>query len=196
MLLTTFSKGLDTCVDCLGRYDSLSPYSIHLQSRTTMPSSMVPHWIYNQPRYSTDLAILHHPNSGDFVHKVSNASEQDVEDAIVSSYEACQHWRNTTSGVRRKVLLKAAKLLEERADEFVRTWRREMDVSHHFAEFNVRTSISMIEEIASLISSALAGELPRTADGETNGTTTHDSIHSLRYRVRLCSVKAMRYALS
>jgi acyl-CoA reductase-like NAD-dependent aldehyde dehydrogenase len=188
MLLTTFSKGLATCVDCLGRYDSLSPYSIHLQTRTTMPSSIVPHWISNRPRLSTDPAVLHHPNSGDLVHEVSNASEQDVEDAIASSHEACQYWRNTTSGVRRNVLLRAAKLLEERADEFVRTWRREMDVSHRFAEFNVRTSISMIEEIASLISSALAGELPRTADGETDGTTTHDSIQSLRYRVRPCSV--------
>ncbi|KAG7530447.1 hypothetical protein FFLO_05046 [Filobasidium floriforme] len=130
-----------------------------------MSSSIVPHWIANKPHRSIDSTILHHPNSGDLVHEVSNASEQDVENAIVASHEACQHWRNTTSGLRRKVLLRAAKLLEERADEFVRTWRREMDVSHHFAEFNVRTSISMIEEIAHLISSALAGELPRTADG-------------------------------
>jgi len=140
-----------------------------------MSSSIVPHWIANKSRCSIDPAVLHHPNSGDLVHEVSNASEQDVEDAIVSSHEACQHWRNTTSGVRRKVLLRAAKLLEERADEFVRTWRREMDVSHRFAEFNVRTSISMIEEIASLISTALAGELPRTDDGKTDRAAVHDS---------------------
>jgi acyl-CoA reductase-like NAD-dependent aldehyde dehydrogenase len=162
----------------------LLPKIIDLQTRSIMSSSTVPHWIANKPHRSIDSVILHHPNSGDLVHEVSNASEQDVEDAIVSSYEACQHWQNTTSGVRRKVLLRAAKLLEERADEFVRTWRREMDVSHHFAEFNVRTSISMIEEIANLISSALAGELPRTADGKTDRTPFHDL---KAYNTVLCS---------
>ena len=136
-----------------------------------MSETTVPHWISNEPRLSTDVAVLYHPNTGDLVHHVSNASEQDVMDAIASASDAFQQWRRTSSRERREILLRAAKLLEERADEFVDTWRREMDVSHRFAEFNVRTSISMIEEIASLVSSALNGEAPRTADGKINHLT-------------------------
>jgi acyl-CoA reductase-like NAD-dependent aldehyde dehydrogenase len=145
-----------------------------LTVRVMMPDSPVGHWISNEPRCSADLTVLHHPNTGKLVHEVSNASEQDVENAISSSHEAFQRWGITSSGERRKVLLRAAKLLEERADEFVDTWRCEMDVSHRFAEFNVRTSILMLEEIASLVSSALVGEVPRTADGKTEQSTfTH-----------------------
>ena len=89
-----------------------------------------------------------------------------METAIVSAHAALRAWRRVSMQERRRILLKAARLLEERATEFVEVWRREMHVSQAFAEFNAITSVGMLEEIASLVSSALAGEIPSASNGE------------------------------
>lgn len=72
------------------------------------------------------------------VHQVERAARAHVE------------WSKTGPSQRRELLLAAAALLAQRADDFVQAMVQETGTSAAWAQFNVRGGISALKEVASL----------------------------------------------
>ncbi|MFT7005145.1 MAG: acyl-CoA reductase-like NAD-dependent aldehyde dehydrogenase [Sulfurimonas sp.] len=57
------------------------------------------------------------PSNGEIFARVHMANIEDIEDAIQSAYIAQKPWQATTPRLKEKILLKAADIFEQRADE-------------------------------------------------------------------------------
>ncbi|MFT5661415.1 MAG: acyl-CoA reductase-like NAD-dependent aldehyde dehydrogenase [Sulfurimonas sp.] len=76
-------------------------------------------YINGQDQASSNGKIVDdiNPSNGEIFAKVHMASKEDIEDAIQSAYIAQKSWAKTPPRQKEKVLLKAADLFEERAEE-------------------------------------------------------------------------------
>lgn len=131
---------------------------------TQTSTPLVENWIDNGARKSTDdnLYVVQHPNTHNQPHAVVSASEEDIDRAITSAHLAFKSWKKTTHDQRRDILLKAAQILRKRKDDVYEAYSSELDVNHHFVDFLVGITSSMIETAATLIIPSLTGEIPPT----------------------------------
>ena len=76
-------------------------------------------YINGQDKASSNGKIVDdiNPSNGEVFARVHMASKEDIEDAVQSAYVAQKSWAKTTPREKEKVLLKAADIFEERADE-------------------------------------------------------------------------------
>ncbi|KAI6791854.1 aldehyde dehydrogenase [Hortaea werneckii] len=76
-------------------------------------------------------------------------------------------WKRSTVTTRRTLLLRAADLLESRADEFIAAQIRETSCQRAWAATNISLTVGYMREIAARISSVLAGEIPTIEKRDT-----------------------------
>lgn len=91
---------------------------------------------------------------------VTQAAAASVDDARAAADAAVAfpEWSETGPGERRRLLLKAADLLEQRADAFVEAMAEEIGATEAWARFNVALAAGMFREAASL-TTQITGEV-------------------------------------
>src|SRR5262249_10690428 len=87
---------------------------------------------------------------GAVASEAAAASEADVAKVVDSAAQAFPAWSETGPGERRRLLLKAADLIEARADEFTKPMIEEIGATAPWAGFNVHFAASMLREAAAL----------------------------------------------
>jgi vanillin dehydrogenase len=101
------------------------------------------------------------PWSGRPFARVAAASVQDVERAITAAAEAFDRWAAMGAYERRRILLRAAELIEARADEATRIMAGEVGGAAPWAQFNVALCAEVLREAAAAVTHA-RGELLAT----------------------------------
>lgn len=101
-----------------------------------------------------------HAQDGYLVTQGAAASVEDAIEAVESASKAFAGWAQTGPTERRRILLKAADLLEERAEEFIATMSREVSASPDWAGFNVFLTTQALREAAGLASQLLGETMP------------------------------------
>lgn len=90
------------------------------------------------------------PLTGTVVTEAAAAQPKDVELAIESAQAAFQKWSVLSPTERRMKLLRAADLMEERADDFVLTARAETGSTDSWYGFNAHLSANILREAAAM----------------------------------------------
>ena len=128
-----------------------------------MKGYTVPFVIDGKELYAKQSFDVVSPASGEVVHHVGIATEEEVNAAVEAAAAAGRQWRNTTPATRRDILLMAAEIMEARRGELAQYMVDEVAANLHWANFNLDVTIDMLKDTAGHISS-LAGSVPALAD--------------------------------
>lgn len=139
-----------------------------IEATTTTPET-VPLLINGQDRTAAPGQVFSvtSPGTGKIVWEASAVLAKDAVDAVDAAQNAFPPWAATKPIARRAILLKAADLLESRAEEIKDCMIKETGAQPAFAQFNVNTACELTRDVAGRISSALSGSAPVC---EQNGT--------------------------
>lgn len=86
-----------------------------------LKESVVPSVLDNSVWSSlTSTYALNDPHSGEKLYEVSSVTVDNCLDAVESASKAFKSWKNTGAAERRAIFNRAAQLLIERKDEFVK----------------------------------------------------------------------------
>jgi vanillin dehydrogenase len=105
------------------------------------------------------------PVTGAVASEAAAASEADVAKVVDAAARAFPAWSETGPSTRRALLLKAADLIEARADEFVKPMVEEIGATALWAGFNVHFAASMLREAAALTTQILGEIIPADKPG-------------------------------
>lgn len=104
------------------------------------------------------------PATGKVLHKCSSVSVQEAIQAVDAAEKAFPAWRATLPGKRRDIFLKAADILDKRAQELGKYQEDETGSAAFWAGgFNVPVSSDGLRDVAGRIS-GLMGTMPTMAD--------------------------------
>jgi acyl-CoA reductase-like NAD-dependent aldehyde dehydrogenase len=95
----------------------------------------------------------------------SAASLKDVQAAVDAASAAFPAWSKTGPGERRKILLKAADIMEAKAGEFSELVISETGATGHWGGFNVMVAASMLREAASMTTQISGEVIPSNKPG-------------------------------
>jgi acyl-CoA reductase-like NAD-dependent aldehyde dehydrogenase len=107
------------------------------------------------------------PVTGDVATRAAAASVADAEEAANAAAAAFPAWSETPPGERRKLLLKAADLLESKAEDFAAAVVTETGSPAHWSHFNVGLAADMIREAASMTTQITGEVIPSNRPGTT-----------------------------
>ncbi|KAH6975204.1 Aldehyde/histidinol dehydrogenase [Ilyonectria sp. MPI-CAGE-AT-0026] len=130
---------------------------------TESGGASVPLVIGGQDVYSDDLFDVISPNTGNFVHKSSNANTKHALAAIDAGAKAFESWSQTTPTQRRNIFLKAADIVEKRTEELKGYMLTETGSDEGWAAFNVFLAKECLLDTASRIT-GLEGRIPTPQD--------------------------------
>lgn len=102
------------------------------------------------------------------VWTAASATTDEANAAVEAAQRAFPAWSATKPAARRAILLRAADILEQRAEELLGYMRRETSAHMPFAQFNINMAAEMLRDTAGRIGSALAGTAPVCEDAETH----------------------------
>jgi acyl-CoA reductase-like NAD-dependent aldehyde dehydrogenase len=105
------------------------------------------------------------PVTGAVASEAAAASEADVAKVVEAAARAFPAWSQTGPGERRALLLKAADLMEARADEFTKPMIEEIGATAPWAGFNVHFAASMLREAAALTTQVVGEIIPADKPG-------------------------------
>lgn len=160
-----------------GRYNQLSPtatlYSIPFLTTTQRSVAMsatngtangtthaVP-LLINGEEVQTDTTFdVVSPSSSQKLWHSSSASVSDAQKAVAAAVSAFPSWAKTKPSFRRSIFLRAADILDRRADELANYMMEETGALETFTKFNLTTSAEMLREVAGRISGVLGGSVP------------------------------------
>jgi acyl-CoA reductase-like NAD-dependent aldehyde dehydrogenase len=97
-------------------------------------------------------------------HASDSATATRAVDAAAAAFKT---WRKTSAATRRDILLRAADIMESRKAELVSLQIKETSCGQPWALFNVESTVYIVREIASRVTSTCAGEMPSTANEGT-----------------------------
>lgn len=106
-----------------------------------------------------------HPVSGRVVTTAAAGKVEDALKAAESAALAFQSWSRTSPTERRRVLLKAADMLEAKAPEFIRVMASEVGASELWSGFNVMLAANLFREAASLATQIQGETIPTDKPG-------------------------------
>ncbi len=98
------------------------------------------------------------PVTGAVATRAAAAGRDDVEAVVASAARAFPGWSATGPNGRRKILSKAADVMEARADEFIQAMITETGATGPWAGFNVHLAAGMIREAAAM-TTQIGGEI-------------------------------------
>jgi acyl-CoA reductase-like NAD-dependent aldehyde dehydrogenase len=138
---------------------------------------IIPLYINGSPQAIDDETVLFPVNnavSDTIIHHAVSTSLTSANDACDAASVACMSWRKTTPSHRRALLLKAADIVERKAQEIAQSQMKETSCPAPFAAMNVKGGVANMREIAAA-TSELRGTVPqrstRPDGGEVEGLT-------------------------
>lgn len=111
-----------------------------------------------------------HPTDDRLVTTLAAATVEDARAAADSASRAFVTWSQTGPTERRRILLRAADLVEERADEFVSTMALEVGAAELWSRFNVGLTSGLLREAASLATQIQGETIPTDKPGTLSMT--------------------------
>ncbi|KAF8217926.1 salicylaldehyde dehydrogenase [Mycena galopus ATCC 62051] len=127
----------------------------------------IPLLINGQEKTSSTTFPVESPLTQTTIWSCSSASSDDADAAVAAASAAFPAWSKTKPVERRKILLKAADLLEQQAEEYKLHMQQETGSHEGFGDFNIMTAAEHIRDTAGLISS-IAGSIPVCKDEGTS----------------------------
>ncbi|UPK97224.1 hypothetical protein LCI18_008159 [Fusarium solani-melongenae] len=119
----------------------------------------VPLWIDNEPVHTNVEFLVTNSATGKSI-SASAALPEHVDRVVESSYRAFAQWSRTTIWQRRGLLLKAAKLLEERRREIESILKVEIPIDDFvIQQINIQSSIDLLQELAFHVQDSETGTL-------------------------------------
>jgi len=107
------------------------------------------------------------PVTGEIATRAAAASTADAQRAADAAAAAFQEWSVKPPGERRKLLLKAAGLLEAKINDFAEAVVSETGSPAHWAHFNVGLAADMIREAAAMTTQITGEVIPSNRPGST-----------------------------
>jgi acyl-CoA reductase-like NAD-dependent aldehyde dehydrogenase len=107
----------------------------------------------------------HNPMTGEVATRAAAATSSDALAAASAAAGAFPDWSNTAPGVRRSKLMKAADLLEDRADAFAAAMADETGATAAWARFNIELGAATLREAASLVTQIAGTVIPSDKPG-------------------------------
>lgn len=98
--------------------------------------------------------------TGSVVTRAAAATIEDAVEAVDSASRAFSSWSHTGPTERRRLLLKAADILETKTPELIGVMAAEIGASQLWAVFNVASAAAIIREAASLTTQILGETIP------------------------------------
>lgn len=111
-----------------------------------------------------------HPTDDRLITTVAAATLADARAAADSASRAFATWSQTGPTERRRILLRAADLVEERVTEFVSTMALEVGASELWSRFNVGLTANLLREAASLATQIQGETIPTDKPGTLSMT--------------------------
>lgn len=106
-----------------------------------------------------------HPLTHELVTRAAAATLEDARAAVEAASRAFSAWADRPPSDRRRVLLKAADLLESRADEIAETALSELGTSRSFIGFNIALGAGILREAAALATQVTGEIIPADRPG-------------------------------
>ncbi|KAI0434977.1 Aldehyde/histidinol dehydrogenase [Xylaria sp. FL1042] len=131
-----------------------------------MPPYTVPFIIDGEERIANDTLEVRSPSTGDVVHLCGVATVADADAAVHAAAAAATTWRDTPTGSRRDILLKAADLMDKKRSELGQHLVDEIGQPQGWADFNLNVTIDMIKDAAGRVGT-LGGFVPKPSDPNT-----------------------------
>ena len=111
-----------------------------------------------------------HPDSGEVVTSAAAGNVDDAVAAANSAQAAFQNWRNSPPSERRRLLLKAADILESKTPQFIEVMAAEVGASGLWAGFNVFLAANVFREAASMVTQIQGETIPTDKPGALSMT--------------------------
>lgn len=125
------------------------------------PPGPVPLWIGGKEVTTTTTFDVYSPSSGDKLWTSSSASTKEAAQAVDAAQHAFATWRKTKPAEIRKILLKAADILEARQEELAGYMMQETGALGPFTGFNVATTVENLRDVAGRAAN-VQGVIPQT----------------------------------
>lgn len=90
----------------------------------------------------------HNPYTGEVVAQIAAGTRQHAQAAIDAAHAAFPAWAVMSPGQRQRLFLKAADIVERRAEDFVRILAAETGTASGFARFQIRWSVDLLRQAA------------------------------------------------
>ncbi|KAF2095557.1 aldehyde dehydrogenase [Rhizodiscina lignyota] len=116
---------------------------------------------------STTFPVIS-PSSKKEIWSSSSAGKEEAIAAIEAAEAAFPSWSRTKPSERRDIFLRAANILEKRADEAKQIMQDETGAVANFTGFNLMTTVEQLRDIAGRIVVSLSGTIPVS---QTEGTS-------------------------
>ncbi|MFD9945328.1 aldehyde dehydrogenase family protein [Nonomuraea sp. NPDC059023] len=108
------------------------------------------------------------PVTSEVLADVACAGPADADDAVAAAWTAFHSWSRTSHSERRRILLRAADLLEQHAPEHYDALTLETGAVRQWAEMNIAEAAANLREAASLTSTPSGSVLPSHNPATTN----------------------------
>lgn len=119
--------------------------------------------------------VRHSPIKGSIVTTYAAATVQDALESAESAQRAFMQWSRTTPTERRRLLLRAADILESKTSDFVRVMAQEVGAAELWSGFNVMLAANLLREAASL-ATQIQGETIPTDKPDTLSMTLRQPV--------------------
>ncbi|MCK9510831.1 MAG: aldehyde dehydrogenase [Pigmentiphaga sp.] len=116
-----------------------------------------------------------HPINDSIVTRAAAGDVTDAIKAIDSAHAAYKTWRRSTPSERRRLLLKAADVLEAKTPQFIEVMAQEVGASALWAGFNVHLAANVFREAASMVTQ-IQGETIPTDKPDTLSMTVRQPV--------------------
>lgn len=125
---------------------------------------IVPLQINGKDVHTDILFDVNSPSTGEKIWRSCSASKSDAQAAVEAAQAAFESWSQTKPAFRRNVLLRAASIFENRADECRGYMMEETGSQRPFFDYlNLPLTAEMMRDCAGRISSVTNGFLPTAA---------------------------------
>lgn len=111
-----------------------------------------------------------HPDSGEVITSAAAGGVEDAVAAANSAHAAFMSWRNTAPSERRRLLLKAADVLETKTPQFIEVMAAEVGAAALWAGFNVHLAANLFREAASMVTQIQGETIPTDKPGALSMT--------------------------
>lgn len=119
--------------------------------------------------------VRYSPIKGAIVTTYAAATVDDAIEAADSAQRAYESWSQTTPTERRRLLLKAADILESKTSDFIRVMAQEVGAAELWSGFNVMLAANLLREAASL-ATQIQGETIPTDKPDTLSMTIRQPV--------------------
>lgn len=114
--------------------------------------------------------VRRHPTTGSAITHAAAASVSDAVAAVESAHRAFQSWSQSGPTERRRILLKAADILESKTPQFIDVMAKEIGASELWSGFNVMLAANLFREAAALATQIQGETIPTDKPGALSMT--------------------------